>query len=160
MMSKGPLMEEKTIVEMGAPGIDTRHIVEEIRRTVARKKEANVYTDPRVAYAERFNLTYLRGEEGFLDLYLECLRDAVYVDIGDFDIIERRTRLVWLFVALKRLIWKALKFYTYRLWSQQNRVNGLLLAAIEAAQSRDRDRIRQLEERLARLEQTGSPPMR
>ncbi|MDI6774782.1 MAG: hypothetical protein QME60_05230 [Verrucomicrobiota bacterium] len=146
-----------SIFEIGASGIDARRIVEEIRETVARKMERNVYTDSRVACAERFNLANLKDDENFLAFYLDCLREAVFVDIGDFEILERRARFSWVFIPLKRLIWNALKFYTYRLWSQQNRVNGLLLSAIEAAQSRDREKIRQLEERLARIEGAATP---
>jgi hypothetical protein len=52
----------------------------------------------------------------------------------------------------KKTLWKALKFYTYRLWSQQNQVNGLLLAAIEESDKKHRDKIRTLEDRLAKLE--------
>ena len=59
-------------------------------------------------------------------------------------------------VAVKRGIWKILKFYTYRLWSQQNQVNGLLLSASEEIERKYRDRIKALEDRLAKLE--SRPP--
>lgn len=141
-----------SIFEIGAPGIDTEKLVEEIRSSVAEKMEKGVYTDARVARAERTNLSNLKDEENFLQFYLECLRDAVFVDISDFEIFERRARFSGLFIALKRLIWKLLKFYTYRLWSQQNQTNCLLLSAIEGLESRYRDKIKELEERIARLE--------
>lgn len=140
------------IFEIGAPGIDVSKIVQEIQASVAEKTEKGVYTDARVARAERTNLENLKDEENFLIFYLDCLRDAVFVDISDFEIFERRTRFSRLFIALKRLIWKLLKFYTYRLWSQQNQVNGLLLSAIESTESRYRDKIKELEQRIARLE--------
>ena len=138
--------------EIGAEGIDTAAIVADIRRTVADKMRRGLYTDGRIARAERANLANLKDEEEFLAFYLECLQDAVFVDISDFQIVERRSRLSALFVVLKRLIWKLLKFYTYRLWSQQNQVNGLLLAAIEGTESRYRERINALEARIAALE--------
>lgn len=140
------------VFEIHAPGIDAAKLVADIRATVAEKIRAGRYTDARIARAERANLQNLRNEEEFLDFYLECLRDAVFVDISDFDIVERRASFSKLLIALKRTIWKLLKFYTYRLWSQQNLVNGLLLSAIETAENRNRERIRQLEERLAKLE--------
>ena len=113
-----------------------------------------VYTDVRVARAEKANLANLKDETGFLGFYLDCLREAVYVDISDFEITERRGLFTRSLVTLKTLIWKLLKFYTYRLWSQQNQVNGLLLSAMEGVEERNRDRISALEKRVAQLEKT------
>ena len=138
--------------EIGAPGIDVEKIVRDIRETVARKMAEGVYTDARVARAERMNLVNLRDDANFLAFYLECLRDAVFVDINDFDIVERRQSFSRALVALKRTIWKLLKFYTYRLWSQQNQVNGLLLAALEGMESANQEKLRILEARIAELE--------
>ena len=151
------------VTEIGAPDVDVGRIVDEIRATVAEKMQRGLYTDARVARAERHNLAHLKDEEHMLAFYLECLRNAVFVDIGDFEILERRNYLSGAFVAFKRLIWKLLKFYTYRLWSQQNQVNGLLLAAVEGIESRNRERIRALEQRIAELEHSkpgGNPGAR
>jgi hypothetical protein len=148
----------KDTFQIGAPGVDTRKIVAEIKAEVARKREQQLYSDPRVARAERTNLANLKDEEDFMGFYLECLRDAVFVDISDFEIVERRARFAPLLRALKRTIWQLLKFYTYRLWSQQNQVNGLLLSVVETMESRYRDKIRQLEDRIARLEPGNPPP--
>lgn len=72
--------------EIGATGVDTAAIVADIRAAVAEKTARGVYTDPRIARAERTNLMNLRDEEHFLAFYLECLREAVFVDINDFEI--------------------------------------------------------------------------
>ena len=56
-------------------------------------------------------------------------------------------------VGLKKILWKLLKFYTYRLWSQQNQVNGLLVTALEGLDEKYRNRLRDLEGRLAALEE-------
>ena len=142
--------------EIHAPGVDVEKVVEEIRAAVSEKRGKGLYTDARVARAERYNLTHLKTDDEFLAFYLEALRDAVFVDISDFEIVERRLRFSRLLVALKRVIWKLLKFYTYRLWSQQNQINGLLLSAVDSAQSASREKLAQLEERIARLE-SASP---
>jgi hypothetical protein len=140
------------LFEIGAPGIDVDKIVTDIRASVEQKKEQGLYTDARVARAERTNLANLKDQEDFLSFYLECLRDAALVDINDFEIYERRQRFGRLLVLLKRLIWKLLKFYTYRLWSQQNHVNGLLLSAIEGIDSSTKAKIKELEDRIEELE--------
>ena len=142
----------ESIFQIGAPGVDTARIVAEIQATVARKMAEGAYSDPRIARAERLNLANLKTEEQFLTFYLDCLREAVFVDISDFEIVERRSRFSGALVLLKKVIWKLLKFYTYRLWSQQNQVNGLLLAAAEGIHASAQERIRKLEERIAALE--------
>jgi hypothetical protein len=143
----------ESIFDIGAaPGVDAAGIVAEIQATVARKMAEGAYSDPRIARAERLNLANLKSEEQFLTFYLDCLRDTVFVDISDFEIVERRARFSGALVMLKRAIWQMLKFYTYRLWHQQNQVNGLLLAAAEGIHTSAQDRIRKLEERIATLE--------
>ena len=100
----------------------------------------------------------LKDDDEFLQRYLACLRQTVVVDINDFEIVERRARFGKLLVGLKSAIWKLLRFYTFRLWSQQNQVNTMLLAALDVTENRFRDRILKLEARIAELEQAAAPP--
>jgi len=146
------------VFQVGAPGLDAEKLVAEIRRSVEEKMRTGAYTDARVARAERMNLAHFRDDEAFTAFYLDCLREAVFVDIGDFEIHERRPRFSGALILLKRCIWKLLKFYTYRLWSQQNQVNGLLLSALESVERRQREGLRRLEERMARLESRDPAP--
>lgn len=139
-------------VTVGANGVDVNHLVATIRETVAAKMQTGAYTGAQLARAERFNLVNLKKDENFFEIYMESLREAVFVDINDFEIRERRRSVGLILVPLKKVLWKLLKFYTYRLWSQQNQVNGLLLSATEEIDRKYRDKIRALEDRLARLE--------
>ncbi|MDE0839691.1 MAG: hypothetical protein OSB41_11655 [Kiritimatiellae bacterium] len=144
---------EKPLFDVGADSVDVDALVADIRRTVEQKRNDGVYSDPRIAQAERSNLANLKDDDSFLQLYLDSLRDAVYVDINDFNIVERRGGIAGKgLVKLKKTIWSLLKFYTYRMWSQQNQVNGLLLGAIEAADDRHRETVKRLEARIATLE--------
>jgi len=145
------------MLKIGAEGVNSAKIVEEIRAVVAEKRAKGLYSDPRIARAERSNLSNLRDDEDFLSFYLDCLKDAAFVDISDFEIVERRARFSRPLIALKRVIWKLLKFYTYRLWSQQNQVNGLLLSAIENIESTHREKLAELQARLSELERCRKP---
>jgi hypothetical protein len=145
-------MKNEPAIEMFAPGVDAEAIVREIQAAVARKSEQGVYADARVARAERANLINLRDDEGFLNFYLKALREAAFVDINDFDIRERRARFAPVLVRLKKTIWSMLKFYTYRMWSQQNTVNGLFVTGLESLHEQQNQRIVKLEARLAELE--------
>ena len=147
----------ESIFTIGAPGIDCDKIVAEIQASVVKKIEEGVYADARIARAERTNLANLQNEDEFLSFYLKCLRDVAFVDISDYEIRERRAVFAPLLIALKKTIWKLLKFYTYRLWSQQNQVNGLMVTAIEGLDEKYSGRLKQLETRVAELEKKSKP---
>lgn len=147
---------KQTSFSIGADGIDVQKIVAEIQEKVARNREAGVYDEARVARAERNNLLTLKDDESFMEQYILCLRQIVPVDINDFEIIEKRSRLAPLVVRLKRTIWKLLKFYTFRLWSQQNQTNSLLLAAIEIMETRHNREMVELKERIRVLEEKAT----
>ncbi len=153
---------EHALFSIGVPGggVDAAAVVDEIRATVERKRAAGVYDDARVARAELSNVRALRDSGQLLDCYLRGLREAVCVDISDFTIHERRRGFAPLLVTFKKLLWNLLKFYTYRLWSQQNDVNGLLLTAIESVEDKYAGKVAALEERLRVLESAhrADPP--
>ena len=139
-------------IRIGADGIDVHKVEEEILAAVAEKREQGVYDDDLVARAEKNNLLTIKDDETFMEQYLVCLRQIVPVDINDFEIPERRSRFAPISKAIKKVIWKLLKFYTYRLWSQQNQTNGVLLAALETMHRRHKEEVAALEARLAKLE--------
>ena len=142
----------ESIFTITTDGVDADALVQNIQRTVEQKIADGVYDDARIARSERLNLNNLRNEEQFLGFYMRCLRDAVFVNISDFDIHERRKGLAPLLIAFKKTIWKVLKFYTYRLWSQQNEINGLLVTAIETMDEKYQSRIEALEQQIQTLE--------
>lgn len=147
---------------IGAEGVDAEALVRDLREAVDQKVRDGLLPDPAVARAERHNLAYLRDQDSLMEYYMACLREAVYVDINDFEIRERRRFGARPLKALKTAIWKLLKFYTYRLWSQQNQANGLLVAAVDGVDQKlarkiadQETRIAALEKRLADLEARG-----
>jgi len=140
---------ETPAFSIDAEGIDAEKIMAEIKASIADKAARGLYRDMRIAQAERANLVNLGNDENFLKYYIECLRNAVFVDINDFEIREKRRLGAFLLVAFKRIVWNLLKFYTYRLWSQQNQINGLLVTAIESLDAKYRGRIEALERKLA-----------
>lgn len=151
-MHATPPTQTEPWFQIGAEGVDVERLMAEIEAAVARKTAAGAYRDPQIAQAERTQLAQLKDDESFLRFYLDCLRQAVAVDINDFEIRERRSVGGPLLIGLKKLIWQLLKFYTYRLWTQQNQVNALLVSAVEGLDDRYRTRLQDLERRLALLE--------
>ena len=147
--------DNRPLFSIGAEGVNAEKIMADIKARVAEKTARGAYRDMRIAQAEKANLVNLSDDESFLKYYLECLRDAVFVDINDFEICERRRLWSAFFVVLKKIIWNSLKFYTYRLWSQQNQINGLLVTAVESLDEKYRARIEKLERRLSAPDQTN-----
>ena len=149
--------ETNTLFSIGAEGFDSEAVVTSIRETVARKMREGVYADARIARAERHNLVNMSDSGELLKFYLNCLRDTVHVDINDFDIQDRRSGLSGKFlVTFKTSLWKILKFYTYRLWSQQNQINALTVTAVESSYQQMEKRVGELEARIRELEGKGS----
>ena len=134
-----------------ATDVDAAAIVSQVKEAVQAKKDAGMYRDSRVARAEMHNLDNLKDEDSLLEFYLESLREAVFININDFKIREQR-RFAAPFVLLKKTIWNLLKFYTYRMWTQQNQVNSLLQSAVEIVDEHYRGKIEALEQRVEELE--------
>lgn len=144
--------ETAPAIEIGADGVDVREIERQILASVAEKRARGVYDDGAVARAERNNILTLKDDAEFMERYLACLRQIVTVDINDFPIVERRSRVAPLMKAVKKVVWKMLKFYTFRLWSQQNQTNSVLLAAIEIMDRRHQSETAALRARIEALE--------
>jgi hypothetical protein len=87
---------------IGADGVDVDALVERIRKRVEERRNQGFYDEASVARAERYNLSNLADDEQFLERYLSCLRQAVVVDINDFEIVERRARFAPLLKSSRR----------------------------------------------------------
>jgi hypothetical protein len=146
---------ENDSVSIGAKHVDTAAVIREAEETVQRKRDDGTYRNAGLDKVKLTNPLEFKNNEAFLKFYLESLRHTAFVDINDFEIEERRPRFNSCFVRLKQSIWSVLKFYTYRLWSQQNQINGLLLSAIEGIHERNQEQTQKLESRIAELEKNS-----
>ena len=142
----------KTQVTIGAQNINRQTVVQEARQSVERKQRNGTYSSAGLNTANKASPLDFKTDSQFLSFYLETLRENVFVDISDFEIEEKRHRFRSALIRLKKGIWNLLKFYTYRMWSQQNQINGLLLSAIEGLNERREAEIRSLKKRIAELE--------
>jgi hypothetical protein len=143
---------QSDMVTIGAEGIDQGAIIRSAEQAVTRKRDDGTYEAAGIDGKTAVTPMEFKTDEAFLGFFLESLRETAFVDISDFDIEEKRPRFSRALVRMKKTIWGLLKFYTYRLWSQQNQVNGLLLSAIEGIYDRHEEQVHQLEDRIAALE--------
>jgi len=149
-------MESKEIFEVAETVPNARKIVSEIVESVGDDILDGRYDDARIGYAERSNLHNIRKEDEYLKFYLRCLHNGATVDINDWEIEEKRGGLKGkLLLKYKTIIWKSLKFYTFRFWSQQNQINSFFATALETTVERYESKIHQLETRIAELEEAS-----
>lgn len=139
-------------LQLFAENIDTQQVQQEILEA-ARKRHPSAKLPYETLQAGRMQTPdSFDSNSAFLQQFLAVMRDNTFVDIGDFEIVERRRYGGRILIAFKRAIWSLLRFYTYRLWSQQNEINGFMLAAIEAMNETSKERQSELETRIAVLE--------
>ena len=137
-----------------APGIDAAALVEEIRESVAQKTAEGLYNDALIGKAECSNLINMQNDEEFFQYYITCMQRAATVDIRAFQIPDPKGGPIGkAMVTLKKTIWSLLKFYTYRMWSQQNQVNSLAMNGISITNARFSGKIKEQELRIAALEE-------
>ncbi len=146
------------MIRITAPGIDTDQLIRDLHHAVEQKQRTGVYDKAGLREATLTAPLSFSDNESFLAFYIDHLRGNTFVDITDFEIQERRSLLKRPLILIKKLIWGLLRFYTYRLWSQQNQINGLLLAAVDGIHEQQNKRIRELEARLEELEDTLHHP--
>ncbi len=140
------------LFQIGADGVDEKRINGEISAEADRKARQGLYDGVFGKRGAQVDLARLAKDGSLIESYSDAIREGIFIDINDFEIVESRRFLTGFFVALKRFIWNMLKFYTYRLWTQQNEVNSMLLSTTEALDSAHRDKIAELSARIEKLE--------
>jgi hypothetical protein len=147
-------MTNDSIFDIGSSieNINAEDIVAQVQKKVEQNMDDGIYQDPMIAAAEKHRLINVKGIEDFTPYFMSCLKASINIDINDFEIVEKRSKFSKVLIKVKTIIWKSLKFYTYRMWSQQNYVNSLLLSALETVEQNHRIQIEALEKRIEELE--------
>ncbi len=141
-----------TDIQIGADGIDAEAIVQQIRTRADQRSTDGSVDMAVVARAERYNLANIKNDDELYTRFLGSLRMVATVDINDWEITDKHGRLAPFLVKFKKTIWSLLRFYTFRLWSQQNQVNGLLVGALEIFSVRTDERLEKMQKRIDELE--------
>lgn len=134
------------IMKISAGGLDVDKIMQEIKERVEQKKKQGVYDKYNLESLVTKDIDQLQTEKDFLNYYLELIQHTCDIDIGDFE-IPSKGGIFGRFVAkFKRVIWIILRFYTYRLFSQQKEFNFQLVNTIMSLNKR----IDELEKRISK----------
>ena len=140
--------------QIGDRRVEIQEVMAQIRRRVEEKRARGVYRCYAEAGYEPDTAALKRSHDHF-DYYLETIFLAAEIDISDFE-IESKARLIgWSAVCLKKLIWKLLKFYTFRLFSQQRDFNTRTALIVQGMERRYSRQLGELEARIKVLEGDG-----
>lgn len=141
-------------VQIGTDGaVDAEAIVAALKKRAADRVASGFYDLETVAQAERYNLSALKDNAEFFNGYLSSLYKVTQVDIGDWEIREKHKGLCGkLLIHLKKAIRSLLRFYTFRLWTQQNRANSIFQSSIALIAKRQSEDLEKTNARLAELE--------
>ncbi len=149
-MEKDKKVEPEKTFTIDIENIDVDRIMETIRERVRKKKEAGVYDRYNLSGITKLEIKDAKSEEDFLKYYFKTMQRSYELDIGDFEIPSKGGFFGRPAVWAKRILWKLLKFYTYRMFTQQREFNFQVLNTLRAL-NRKIDKIQQLLE-----EKTGS----
>ena len=117
-------MAEDRIIEIAADGVDTDEIMRRIRERIEAKRTAGVYDKYNLTGITKLEVAEAKSEEDFLRYSLKMLQRTHEIDIADFPIPNKGGPFGWLAVLVKKVLWHLLKFYTWRMWTQQREFNA------------------------------------
>jgi hypothetical protein len=137
--------------EVSAPAIDAEVLVGKIREEVRRKRESGAYGDYDLSGLAELDYEKDLKEEDFLRYYLQVVERLADVNYGDFEIVSKGGPFGRVEVLLKKVIWKLLRFYTYRLFSQQREFDCQVAEALRSQYLWSRREIDGLREEVAAL---------
>jgi hypothetical protein len=138
--------------EINTPGVDVKKVIAEIRQRVGEKRARGLYDRYQLSGLRAMELENLQDGEAYLDYYLSNIVRAADIDLGDFPIVSKTYLVGEPVVWLKKIIWKLLKFYTYRLFSQQKDYNLKLARIVDGLNRKFERRISALEGKIEALQ--------
>jgi len=137
--------------QLTAPALDAESLANEVRERVRRKKEAGAYKEYDLSGVTSLDYEKELGEEDFLRYHLEVVERLSDVNYGDFEIVSKGGPFGKAELLLKKAIWKLLRFYTYRLFSQQREFDCQVSEALQSHYRWSRQEIDRLTRELEEL---------
>lgn len=125
--------------EIKTPGIDVKQLMREIEERVAEKKAQGVYDRHNLDRITKLEIENVKDDAEYLRWLLKSIDQSWDVNIGDPQIVNKGGILGKPEVWLKKIIWQLLKFYTYRLFSQQKEFNSQVAMALGLISKRIED---------------------
>ncbi len=115
-----------------AQALDAEALVGRFRERVDEKRRSGSYEGYDLEGIAALDFEKELSEEDFLRYYLQVVERLSDVNYGDFEIVPKGGPFGRIEVLLKKTIWKLLRFYTYRLFSQQREFDCQVAEALQS----------------------------
>ena len=148
-------MAEQQTFDIETDGVDTDAIMRRIRERIAKKRADGVYDRYNLTGITKLEVAEAKSEEDFLRYSLKMLQRTHEIDIADFPIPNKGGPFGWLAVLVKKVLWHLLKFYTWRMWTQQREFNAQVVNTLRTL-NRKIDSLTRARDEESRAEQ-GAP---
>ena len=133
--------------------VDVKEIMDTIRKRVDEKKAAGVYDQYNLAGITKLEIAEVKSDEDFLNYYLKVMQKSYELDIGEFEIPSKGGLLGKPAVWLKKTIWFFLKFYTYRMFTQQREFNLQVVNTLKGLNRKIDKQHREIMEKIDQIRQ-------
>lgn len=132
--------------------IDLKSLENNINEKIKLRQEQGVYDHYDLSKVMHYKLLSTVNVKERLNEYLKAVRRSWAIDINDFEICVKHKGFKGLLeLFLKKIIWKMLKFYTYRLFIQQREFNFQIANTIILIKEEYEKKISELENDLELL---------
>ena len=137
--------------------LDLEMLDKEIRFKIKQRQELGVYEHFDLTKVTHLLLRDIRDPGEFFKQHLAAIIRSWAIDINDFEIIRKEEGVIGnLQVLFKKVIWKFLKFYTYRLFSQQREYNFQISNTLTLMEKYYREKLDSLQKELVFLKDQRS----
>jgi len=132
--------------------INLHNIHAEITSAVNTHKN-NKYQNYDLSKVSRYLLASIKDQKQYINENIKIINKSWAIDINDFEILIKKEGILSLLEFLfKKVIWKLLKFYTYRLFSQQREFNMQMKDAVTLLYSDYQKRLNIIETSIKKLQ--------
>lgn len=146
---------DKKIFEIYGIGPEAENLYQEIQKAIEEKEKKGVYALHSLSGDMKVDFLDLQNDGQFLEYYLKVIKRTWAVDINDFEIQKKKGfkgKAEW---ALKKIIWKLLKFYTYRIFSQQIEFNSQIKNTVLVMHKKFSEKIESIEKEILEIKGKG-----
>ena len=133
--------------------IDVADVMKKIEDKVETKRKAGTYELFDLSNLPNLELNQIKTEEDMLNYALSVIKRSCEINIGDYKILrDGKGPLSYIEVYTKKIIWKLLRFYTFRMFNQQKEFNHQIVNVVLSMKKYYDEKQEKLEKRIQQLE--------
>lgn len=142
------------VFKIESRAIDVEDLMKKIQSRVESKEKSGTYDLFNLENLPQLELSDIKNEEDMLKYSLKVIQRSCEINIGDYPIVQDGKGFIpAIEVVVKKVIWKLLRFYTFRMFSQQKEFNHQVVNVALSIKKYYDEKTQKLEARISQLEQ-------